>query len=145
MLKICLPQPISVISKLKVYSAVQMIKVTSFKLQNFFSSNCHLISPPICRVQFSGDHIQGVPCRDTEAVVETQHEDHHRLTGAKPKKEAADAWQHHGASYRMSKGLFLNLSHRCWGSLQMQRSTPQHWQDIFHKACAIIYMPKKKL
>lgn len=47
--------------------------------------------PPVCWVQLSGDHIQGVPSRYTEAVVETEHEYHHRLTGAEPEEEAADA------------------------------------------------------
>lgn len=56
--------------------------------------------PPVCRVQLGGDHIQRVPGGDTEAVVETEHEDHHRLAGAEPKEEAADARQHHGASCR---------------------------------------------
>lgn len=59
--------------------------------------------PPVCWVQLSGDHIQGVPSRDTEAIVETEHEDHHWLTGAEPEEEAADAWQHHGASCRMQQ------------------------------------------
>lgn len=56
--------------------------------------------PPVCRVQLCGDHVQRVPGRDTEAVVETQHEDHHRLAGSKPEEEAADARQHHGAPCR---------------------------------------------
>lgn len=56
--------------------------------------------PPVCRVQLCGDHIQRVPGRDTEAVVETEHENHHRLAGSKPQEEAADARQHHGAPWR---------------------------------------------
>lgn len=56
--------------------------------------------PPVCRVQLCGDHIQRVPGRDTEAVVETEHENHHWLAGSKPQEEAADARQHHGAPCR---------------------------------------------
>lgn len=48
-------------------------------------------SPPVCWVELRGDHIQGVPGGDTEAVVEAEHEDHHGLAGAEPKEEAADA------------------------------------------------------
>lgn len=48
-------------------------------------------SPPDCREGLSSDHIQGVPGRDTQAVVKAQHENHHRLTRAKPQEEAADA------------------------------------------------------
>lgn len=36
-----------------------------------------LPSPPICWVQLGGDYIQGVPGGDAEAVVETEHKDHH--------------------------------------------------------------------
>lgn len=56
--------------------------------------------PPVCWVELRGDHIQGVPSRDAEAVVQTKHEDHHGLAGAKPKKEATDARQHHRAPCR---------------------------------------------
>lgn len=56
--------------------------------------------PPVCRVELRGDHVQGVPRRDAEAVVQTEHEDHHGLAGAEPKEEAADARQHHGAPCR---------------------------------------------
>lgn len=58
--------------------------------------------PPVCRVELRGDHVQGVPRRDAEAVVQTEHEDHHGLAGAEPKEEAADARQHHGAPCRIT-------------------------------------------
>lgn len=48
-------------------------------------------SPSICGVKFCCDDVQRVPRRNAEAIVETEHEDHHRLAGAEPEEEAADA------------------------------------------------------
>jgi len=57
-------------------------------------------SPPVGGEGLGGDHVQGVPRRDAQAVVQAQHEDHHGLAGAEPQEEAADARQHHGATWR---------------------------------------------
>lgn len=48
-------------------------------------------SPPNSGERFCRDHIQGVPGGDAQAVVKAQHENHHRLAGAEPQEEAADA------------------------------------------------------
>lgn len=65
--------------------------------------------PSVRRVQLSGDHIQRVPGGDAEAVVEAEHEDHHRLAGSEPQEEAADARQHHGAPCRTQQELQTEL------------------------------------
>lgn len=48
-------------------------------------------APPVCGVQLHSDHIEGVPGRDGQPVVQAQHADHHGLAGAEPQEEAADA------------------------------------------------------
>lgn len=88
--------------------------------------------PPVCRVQLCCDHIQRVPGRDTEAVVETEHENHHRLAGPKPQEEAADTRQHHGAPCRTRR---TNVSHITsplgWTSVTQIASYPACSDGLF--------------
>lgn len=63
----------------------------------------HFNIPPICGVQFHGDHVQRVPGRDGQAIVQTQHAYHHGLAGAKPQEKTADPWKHHGATCQRSR------------------------------------------
>lgn len=69
----------------------------------------HFDIPPVRGVQFHSDHIERVPGRDGQSIVQTQHSDHHGLTGAEPKKETADPRKHHRATCRQSRrraGIF---------------------------------------
>ncbi len=67
--------------------------------------------PSICREQLYCHNIQGVPGRDTQPIVQAQHPNHHRLTGAKPQEEAADTRQNHGKPCQNTEYLQKDYSY----------------------------------
>lgn len=99
------PKPVPLEAKRDTGSDLDDVRM--FIYSRPINVNAAFTVPPVCWVELCGHYIQGVPGRDAEAIVETQHEDHHGLTGAKPKEEAADARQHHGASCRTQHETFL--------------------------------------
>lgn len=98
--------------------------------------------PAVCGVQFHSDHIQRVPGRNGQSVIQTQHAYHHGLTAAQPEEETADPRKHHGATcqrQRQKGAMFpailgennpwvlaisqpnLNPTGRLWSGLQQLR------------------------
>lgn len=70
--------------------------------ERLFLEACFNI-PAVCGVQFHSDHIQRVPGRDGQSVIQTQHTYHHGLTAAQPEEETADPGKHHWATCQQSR------------------------------------------
>lgn len=90
--------------------------------------------PAVCGVQFHSDHIQRVPGRDGQSVIQTQHAYHHGLTAAQPEEETTDPRKYHGATcqrWRQKGAMFPAILERIiLGSLSSLSKPESHGEAV---------------